>query len=107
MSDTLLEIRDLKKHFPVMKGVIFQKPTGLEKAGAAVWYSIGTGETVGLVGESGCGKSTTMKMILMLEKPTAGSILFRGVGIQDLAGKDFRAYRKGVQAVFQDPYSSL
>src|SRR5882724_9886048 len=107
MSDTLLEIRDLKKHFPVMKGLIFQKPIGLVKAVDGVSYSIGAGETVGLVGESGCGKTTTMKMILMLEKPTAGSIIFRGEDIQDLAGKDFKAYRKGVQAVFQDPYSSL
>jgi oligopeptide transport system ATP-binding protein len=107
MSDKLLEIRDLKKHFPVMKGLVFQKPVGLVKAVDGVSYSIGLGETVGLVGESGCGKTTTMKMILMLEKPTAGSILFRGEDIQDLVGKDFRAYRKGVQAVFQDPYSSL
>jgi oligopeptide/dipeptide ABC transporter ATP-binding protein len=107
MSDTLLEIRDLKKHFPVMKGLIFQKPIGLVKAVDGVSYALGAGETMGLVGESGCGKTTTMKMILMLEKPTVGSILFRGEDIQDLAGKDFRAYRKGVQAVFQDPYSSL
>ena len=107
MSDKLLEIRDLKKHFPVMKGIIIQKPIGLVKAVDGVSYSVGAGETVGLVGESGCGKTTTMKMILMLEKPTAGSILFRGEDIQDLAGKDFRAYRKGVQAVFKDPYSSL
>src|SRR5262249_29867525 len=107
MSDTLLEIRDLKKHFPVMKGLIFQKPVGLVKAVDGVSYSIGAGETVGLVGESGCGKTTTMKMVLMLEKPTAGSILFRGEDIQDLVGKDFRAYRKGGQDVFQDPYTSL
>ena len=71
MSDTLLEIRDLKKHFPVMKGIIFQKPVGLVKAVDGVSYSLGAGETVGLVGESGCGKTTTMKMILMLEKPTS------------------------------------
>jgi len=107
MSDKLLEIRDLKKHFPVMKGLIFQKPIGLVKAVDGVSYSVGAGETVGLVGESGCGKTTTMKMILMLEKPTAGSIIFRGEDIQELAGKDFKAYRKGVQAVFQDPWSSL
>jgi ABC-type oligopeptide transport system ATPase subunit len=95
MSDKLLEIRDLKKHFPFMKGLIFQKPVGLVKAVDGVSYSIDAGETVGLVGESGCGKTTTMKMVLMLEKPTSGSILFRGEDIQDLAGKDFRAYRKG------------
>lgn len=107
MSDTLLEIRDLKKHFPVMKGLIFQKPIGLVKAVDGVSYALGAGETLGLVGESGCGKTTTMKMILMLEKPTAGSIIFRGEDIQALGGKDLKAYRKGVQAVFQDPYSSL
>jgi len=107
MSDKLLEIRDLKKHFPVMKGIILQKPIGLVKAVDGVSYSVGAGETVGLVGESGCGKTTTMKMILMLEKPTAGSIIFRGEDIRELAGKDLKAYRKGVQAVFQDPYSSL
>ena len=66
MSDKLLEIRDLKKHFPVMKGLIFQKPVGLVKAVDGVSYSIGLGETVGLVGESGCGKTTSIKMILML-----------------------------------------
>src|SRR5262252_9555175 len=107
MSDTLLEIRDLTKHFPVTQGIIFQKLIGLVKAVDGVSYSIGAGETVGLVGESGCGKTTTMKMILMLEKPTAGLILFRGEDVQNLVGKDFRAYRKGVQVVFQDPYSSL
>ena len=107
MSDTLLEIRDLKKHFPVMEGLIFRKPIGLVKAVDGVSYSLGAGETIGLVGESGCGKTTTMKMILMLEKPTAGSIVFRGEDIQGMSAKDFKAYRKGVQAVFQDPYSSL
>ena len=76
MSDTLLEIRDLKKHFPVMKGIIFQKPVGLVKAVDGVSYAIGVGETVGLVGESGCGKTTTMKMILMLEKPTVDRSCF-------------------------------
>src|SRR5207249_11420016 len=98
MSDKLLEIRDLKKHFPVMKGIIFQKPIGLVKAVDGVSYAVGAGETVGLVGESGCGKTTTMKMILMLEKPTAGSNLYRGEDDQDLAGEDCRACRSGVTA---------
>ena len=107
MSDKLVEIRDLQKHFPVTKGLIFQETIGLVKAVDGVSYSIEAGETVGLVGESGCGKTTTMKMVLMLERPTSGAIIFRGQDIQSLTGKDLKAYRKGVQAVFQDPYSSL
>jgi oligopeptide transport system ATP-binding protein len=107
MSEKLLEIRDLKKHFPVMKGIIFQKPIGMVKAVDGVTYTVNTGETMGLVGESGCGKTTTSKLILMLERPTSGEIVFRGQDIQTLQGKDLRTYRRGVQAVFQDPFSSL
>jgi peptide/nickel transport system ATP-binding protein len=107
MNDTLLEIRDLKKYFPVMKGVIFQKPVGWVKAVDGVSYTIGTGETLGLVGESGCGKTTTSKLILMLEKPTFGTISFCGTDIQALQKSDLKTYRQGVQAVFQDPFSSL
>ena len=72
MSETLLELRDVKKHFPVTKGLIFQETVGLVKAVDGVSYTLGTGETLGLVGESGCGKTTTSKLILMLEKPTSG-----------------------------------
>jgi oligopeptide transport system ATP-binding protein len=107
MSDTLVEIRDLKKHFPVMKGVIFQKPIGWVKAVDGVSYAISTGETLGLVGESGCGKTTTSKLLLMLEKPTSGAIIFRGHDIQTLEKDELKTYRRGVQAVFQDPFSSL
>jgi oligopeptide transport system ATP-binding protein len=107
MSDTLLEIRDLQKHFPVMKGVIFQKPIGWVKAVDGISYSLNTGETLGLVGESGCGKTTTSKLILMLEKPTHGTIIFRGRDIQTLKRDELKTYRRGVQAVFQDPFSSL
>jgi oligopeptide transport system ATP-binding protein len=107
MSNTLVEIRDLKKHFPVMKGVIFQKPIGWVKAVDGVSYAIDTGQTLGLVGESGCGKTTTSKLILMLEKPTSGAIIFRGRDIQTLDKDALKAYRRGVQAVFQDPFSSL
>jgi oligopeptide/dipeptide ABC transporter ATP-binding protein len=91
----------------VMKGVIFQKPIGWVKAVDGVSYNIGLGETLGLVGESGCGKTTTSKLILMLEQPTGGSILFRGREIQALKGEELKAYRRGIQAVFQDPFSSL
>jgi oligopeptide/dipeptide ABC transporter ATP-binding protein len=107
MSDTLLEIRDLQKHFPVMKGVIFQKPIGWVKAVDGISYSLNTGETLGLVGESGCGKTTTSKLILMLEKPTHGTIIFRGRDIRTLKRDELKTYRRGVQAVFQDPFSSL
>lgn len=107
MSEKLLEIRDLKKHFPVTKGIVFQKVIGLVKAVDGVSYDINAGETVGLVGESGCGKTTTSKLVLLLEKPTGGEIVFRGQDIQTLQRKDLRSYRRGVQAVFQDPFSSL
>ena len=107
MSVPLLELRDVKKHFPVTKGIIFQETIGLVKAVDGVSYAIGPGETLGLVGESGCGKTTTSKLILMLEKPTGGSIVFEGRDIHTLEGKDLQLYRRGVQAVFQDPYSSL
>ncbi len=107
MNEKLLEIRDLKKHFPVTKGVIFQKIIGLVKAVDGVSYTINSGETLGLVGESGCGKTTTSKLILMLDKPTGGSIIFRGRDIQTLDRRELKTYRRGVQAVFQDPFSSL
>ncbi|HEX9872124.1 MAG TPA: ATP-binding cassette domain-containing protein, partial [Candidatus Tectomicrobia bacterium] len=107
MSETLLELRDLQKYFPVMKGVVFQKPIGWVKAVDGVSYTIRTGETLGLVGESGCGKTTTSKLILLLEKPTGGAIIFRGRDLQALERNDLKTYRRGVQAVFQDPFSSL
>jgi oligopeptide/dipeptide ABC transporter ATP-binding protein len=107
MSQTLLEIKNLTKHFPVTQGLLWQKTVGAVKAVDGVSYRLGTGETLGLVGESGCGKSTTAKMILMLETPSSGSILFQGQEIRTLSGKALRGYRRGVQAVFQDPYSSL
>jgi oligopeptide/dipeptide ABC transporter ATP-binding protein len=103
----LLEIKNLTKHFPVTQGLLWQKTVGAVKAVDGVSYRLGTGETLGLVGESGCGKSTTAKMILMLETPTSGSILFQGQEVRTLSGKALRGYRRGVQAVFQDPYSSL
>jgi oligopeptide/dipeptide ABC transporter ATP-binding protein len=107
MRQKLLEIHDLKKHFPVTKGVVFQKAIGWVKAVDGVSYAIDHGETLGLVGESGCGKTTTAKLILMLEQPTGGTISFRGQDVQTLQGKELRTYRQGVQTVFQDPFSSL
>ena len=102
----LLEVRDLTKHFLVRRGALGWS-TGVVRAVDAVSFEIPTGSTLGLVGESGCGKTTTSKLILALETPTAGSIRFedREVGALDREGR--RVYRRAVQAVFQDPYASL
>ena len=103
----LLEVRNLKKYFPVQGGRLLARVTGSVKAVDDVSFSIDEGETFGLVGESGCGKTTISKVILLLEKATSGSALFRGKDIFGLKGKDLREYRSSVQAVFQDPTSSL
>jgi peptide/nickel transport system ATP-binding protein len=106
-EDTLFEVRELEVYFPVRKGVIFDKTVGHVKAVDGVSFDIRRGETLGLVGESGCGKTTIGRCLLRLEKPTAGSILYEGLNIGALAGTGAFAYRSQVQAVFQDPYSSL
>lgn len=107
MGEILLEARDLKKHFPVMKGLIFQKQAGAVKAVDGVSFTINKGETFGLVGESGCGKTTISKLILRLETITSGTVFFQGKDIQKLTGIELKKHRASVQAVFQDPYSSL
>jgi oligopeptide/dipeptide ABC transporter ATP-binding protein len=106
MSTPVLEVRGLKKHFPVRGGVLGRASLTV-KAVDGVDFTIGAGETLGLIGESGCGKTTTSKLILLQEPPTAGTIAFEGRDIAGLAGKDLMAYRKAVQVVFQDPFSSL
>ena len=103
----LLEAQGLKKHFPVTKGLLLSKVTGWIKAVDGISFQVRAGETLGIVGESGCGKSTTAKMLLMLEEPTAGSILFQGKEIDKANNAERREYRSSVQAVFQDPWSSL
>ncbi|PKB83055.1 MAG: peptide ABC transporter substrate-binding protein [SAR202 cluster bacterium Io17-Chloro-G9] len=103
----LLEARELKKHFPVTKGLLISKVTGWIKAVDGVSFQVKAGETLGLVGESGCGKSTTAKMLLMLEHPTSGSISFDGQDVYEANSSEQREYRSSVQAVFQDPWSSL
>jgi oligopeptide/dipeptide ABC transporter ATP-binding protein len=106
MPEPLLEVRDLKKHFPV-KGAGLWGRRGAVKAVDGVSFTIGRGETLGLVGESGCGKTTTSKLVLAAERPTAGIIAFEGRDIAALPEKELRDYRRKVQVVFQDPYSSL
>jgi oligopeptide/dipeptide ABC transporter ATP-binding protein len=104
-ADVLLEVRDLVKHYPTQRALF----GGGAKVRAVdgVSFSIASGETLGLVGESGCGKSTTGKLILRLQDPTGGTILWRGRDIGRLAQREMRPVRRELQAVFQDPYSSL
>jgi len=104
---TLLEVRGLKKYFSVIKGLLLDRTIGWIKAVDDISFSIEEGRTFGLVGESGCGKTTTGRVILLLEKPTEGSILFRGRDISQIKGRTLHEFRSSVQAVFQDPFSSL
>jgi len=103
----LLVIQNLVKHFPIMRGVIFQKQIGAVHAVDDVSFSIKKGETLGLVGESGCGKSTTGRAILQLYRPTSGHVYFQGVDLVQLKGKELRKVRRSMQMIFQDPYASL
>ncbi|KPV53836.1 peptide ABC transporter substrate-binding protein [Kouleothrix aurantiaca] len=103
----LIQVNDLQMHFPVTKGIVFQRQVGAVKAVDGVSFSIKKGETLGLVGESGCGKSTTGRAILQLYRPTAGSVLFQGQDLVKLKGEDLRRMRRKVQMIFQDPYASL
>jgi oligopeptide transport system ATP-binding protein len=105
-QDVLLEIKDLKKYFPITRG-IFQRHVGDVKAVDGVSFNIYRGETLGLVGESGCGKSTTGRTILQLYRPTAGEIYLDGVNLPALKGSGLQQMRRRMQMIFQDPYASL
>jgi oligopeptide/dipeptide ABC transporter ATP-binding protein len=108
MADTpLLSVQNLVKHFPVTKGLLLMKTIGWVKAVDDISFTLQQGETLALVGESGCGKTTTAKLILRLEQPTSGDVLIDGKDVHALSGSDLKDYRTMVQAVFQDPWSSL
>lgn len=107
MSDVVLETKDLVKHFPITRGIVFQSQVGAVRAVDGVSIQLGRGETLGVVGESGCGKSTLAKLLVGLEKPTGGSIVVRGTDISQLKGSRLRRSRRYIQMVLQDPYTSL
>jgi oligopeptide transport system ATP-binding protein len=106
-SKPLLEVRGLEMHFPVTEGIVVNRKVGEVKAVDGIDFTVGRGETLGLVGESGCGKTTTGRCILRLEKPTAGAILYDGVDIARLERRELATLRRRIQVIFQDPYSSL
>ncbi|MFQ5860994.1 MAG: ABC transporter ATP-binding protein [Dehalococcoidia bacterium] len=106
-DNVLLEVHNLKMHFPITAGIIFQRTVGLIKAVDDITFFIRRGETLGLVGESGCGKTTTGRCILQLYRPTSGSIFFEGQDLIALKSSAMRTMRRKMQVIFQDPYSSL
>jgi len=106
-DEPVLRVQGLTKHFPVTEGLLWMKVVGAVKAVDGISFSVQQGETLAIVGESGCGKTTTAKLILRLEEPTSGQVFVDGKNVHTLAGHELSAYRTTVQAVFQDPWSSL
>src|SRR6059058_5476928 len=107
MSEPLVEVRDLVKHFPITKGILFQHQVAAVHAVDGVSFDVMRGETLGIVGETGCGKSTTARLITRLLEPTDGTIRFEGQDISHLKAGQVKPLRKEMQMIFQDPYSSL
>jgi peptide/nickel transport system ATP-binding protein len=107
MAEDLLVVDDVKKHFPVTRGIIFQKQVGAVKAVDGVSFSVKAGETLGIVGESGCGKSTLARLVMRLLDPTDGKIIFDGRDITRLSRQAMRPVRREMMMIFQDPYASL
>jgi len=106
-QETLLRVDHLVKHFPINRGIIFMKQVGAVHAVDDVSFDIRRGETLGLVGESGCGKSTTARTILQLYRPTSGHVYYDDQDLAALNGEDLRKMRRKMQMIFQDPYASL
>jgi len=106
-NNILVEVRDLRMWFPITRGIIIQRRVGDIKAVDGISFFIKRGETLGLVGESGCGKSTTGRAILQLYRPTGGEVIFDGVNLCELKGEKLRRMRRRMQMIFQDPYASL
>ncbi len=106
-SESIIQVQDLVKHFPIKKGIIFTKQVGAVRAVDGVSFDVHRGETLGIVGESGCGKSTTARLITRLLDPTSGSIIYEGRDIAGMSRKELKPLRRDMQMIFQDPYSSL
>jgi len=106
-GEPLMEVRDLVKHFPLTRGIVIQRKVGAVQAVDGISFDVLRGETLGLVGESGCGKSTTARLLLRLMDPTSGSIRFEGQEITNATGERLKTLRQDMQMIFQDPYSSL
>ncbi|GAA3868856.1 ABC transporter ATP-binding protein [Streptomyces sedi] len=105
--EPILEVANLVKHFPLTQGILFKRQIGAVKAVDDVSFELYQGETLGIVGESGCGKSTVAKLLMNLEQPTSGTIKYKGDDISKLSSRALRAVRRNIQMVFQDPYTSL
>jgi oligopeptide/dipeptide ABC transporter ATP-binding protein len=103
----LIEVKDLVKHFPITRGIVLQRQIGAVKAVDGVSFEVQRGETLGLVGETGCGKSTTARLLVRLLDPTAGQIIFEGEDISSRKGDKLKSLHREIQMIFQDPYSSL
>jgi oligopeptide/dipeptide ABC transporter ATP-binding protein len=107
VSEPLVEVRDLVKHFPITRGIIFQRQIGAVHAVDGLSFDVLRGETLGIVGETGCGKSTTARLVMRLLEPTSGTIRYDGRDISHLSRRDLKPLRREMQLIFQDPYSSL
>ena len=107
MSDVVLETKDLVKHFPLTRGIVFKRQVGAVRAVDGINIQLNRGETLGVVGESGCGKSTLARLLVGLEKPTSGSIVVQGRDLSTVSAGEMRRARRDIQLVMQDPYTSL